>query len=205
MINTNVPQTDLIVIAQQWAVDTYAHNSRHLLNTLEWLDRLAPDSAAPVRMAALTHDMERAFPGPDQPIWNGDEDYEYYVAHSRRSARIVGDWLRDQGAASDFVAEVRGLIEVHEFGGWPAADLVQAADSLSFLDVNVDLFLNYARTGKYRVDQVAAKFEYSVRRIRIREARELARPLLDAANARLLAEFPGADFSGVTPASAISG
>jgi hypothetical protein len=138
-----------------------------------------------VRLATLTHDMERAFPGPDAPVWNGDEDYDYYVAHSNRSARIVGAWLRAAGCGEEFVRETEELIKVHEFGGWPEADLVQAADSLSFLDVNVDLFLGYALSGKYLYDQVRAKFLYSRDRIRIAWARELAQPLLDTALHRL--------------------
>ena len=83
--------------------------------------------------------MERAFPGPDQPIalTLGDPDYEH--AHAARSARIVGDWLREQGASAVLIGEVERLIRAHETGGWPEADLVQAADSLSFLEMNIDL------------------------------------------------------------------
>ena len=43
-----------------------------------------------VRLATLTHDMERAFPGPDQPVIKTLSDPEYERAHSVRSARIVG-------------------------------------------------------------------------------------------------------------------
>jgi len=177
---------NLIETASEWVVDKYKYNSRHLIRTLEWLDRIAPGSAETTRMAALTHDMERAFPGPDQPIWDGNENYEYYVAHSNRSARIVGDWLRQQQAPPAFVTEVEELIKVHEFGGWPEADLVQAADSLSFLDVNIDLFLGFAQSGRFTVDQVRAKFEYSHTRIRIPWVRELSAPMLERANAKLL-------------------
>jgi hypothetical protein len=70
-------------------------------------------------------------------------------------------------------------------GGWPEADLVQAADSLSFLETNVDLFLGFARSGKFSVDDVREKFDFSYERIRIPRARELALPLLESARARL--------------------
>ena len=175
----------MIETATRWVVETYTANAPHLTNSLEWLDRIAPESAEAVRIATLTHDMERAFPGTDAPIWNGDEDYDYYVAHSNRSARIVGAWLRAAGCGTEFVTETEELIKVHEFGGWPEADLVQAADSLSFLDVNVDLFLGYARSGKFRYDQVRAKFVYSRDRIRIPWVKELSEPMLDSALARL--------------------
>lgn len=175
----------MVETAARWVLETYKHNSLHLINSLEWLDRIAPGSPDRMRLATVTHDMERAFPGPDMPAWNGDEDYDYYVAHSNRSARIVGDWLREQTAERQLIAEVEALIKVHEFGGWPEADFVQAADSLSFLDVNIELFLGYVTSGKYREDQVRAKFIYSHTRVRIGWVRELTQPMLASAITRL--------------------
>jgi hypothetical protein len=178
-------ESPLIESASRWVVEKYPYNSQHLVRSLEWLDRIAPGSAEPVRLATLTHDMERAFPGPDQPVWSGEEDAAYYVAHSGRSARIVGAWLREQGADGETIRQVEELIEAHEFGGWPEANLVQAADSMSFLDVNVDLFLRFAASGRFTVRQVQAKFDYSRDRIQIPWVRELAAPLLERATARL--------------------
>ena len=175
----------MVEIAAQWVLDTYKHNSLHLINSLAWLDRIAPGSGEHVRLATVLHDMERAFPGPEMPVWDGNENYDYYVAHSNRSARIVGEWLRAQGAEEALVEKVDALIRVHEFGGWPEADLVQAADSLSFLDVNIDLFLSYVKSGKFTPEQVRAKFVYSHTRVRIDWIKELTQPMLDRANARL--------------------
>lgn len=178
----------LIDTAAQWVVEKYPYNSFHLLKSLEWLDRIAPGSREPVRLATLTHDMERAFPGPDQPVAKELDDPVYYRAHSERSARIVGAWLREQGAAEDLTLEVEKLILAHEFGGWPEADMVQAADSLSFLETNIDLFLGFARSGRYGVPEVRRKFDYSYERIRVAHARELARPMRERAVARLESE-----------------
>ena len=175
----------MIETATAWVLEKYPHNSLHLVRSLEWLDRIAPGSPDAVRLATLTHDMERAFPGPDQPVWSGDEDHDYYVAHSNRSARIVGAWLREQGVEEELIHDVEELIRVHEFGGWPEADLVQAADSLSFLDVNVDLFLGFLKTGRFTAAQVQAKFDYSHNRIRIPWVQELSLPMLRRATERL--------------------
>src|SRR3954447_22875445 len=121
----------LVDAARTWVIECYPWNRVHLLKALEWLDRVAPDSAEATRLATLTHDMERAFPGPDQPALPKDfEDRAYYVAHSERSARIIGEWLRENGADEELAQEVEALVRVHEFGGWPEANLVQAADSL---------------------------------------------------------------------------
>jgi hypothetical protein len=182
-----MPESSLLDAAERWVVETYPYNSQHLIRSVEWLDRIGPGSRDAVRLATLTHDMERAFPGPDQPIATRLNDPAYYRAHSERSARIVGDWLREQGAADPLVRDVIDLVRVHEVGGWPEANLVQAADSLSFLDVNIDLFLGFARSGKYPVHDIGIKFDRSYERIQVAAARPLALPLLQRARARLAA------------------
>ena len=178
-------ESPLISAARDWVVDKYPYNRQHLLRSLERLDELAPGSAEAVRLATLTHDMERAFPGPDSPKMSTLHDPEYERLHSERSARIVGEWLRGQQAPAPLVADVERLIVAHEIGGWPEADLVQAADSLSFLDTNIDLFLGFVRSNRFSIDAVRSKFHFTVDRIRVPRAREIARPLVDAALARL--------------------
>jgi hypothetical protein len=165
-------------------IDNYPYNSTHLLKSLEWVDRLAPHASEAVRLATLTHDMERAFGGPDAiPIKMSDRAYE--EAHSNRSARIVAEWLRANGAHEDLVRDVEALIRVHEWGGSPDANLVQAADSLSFLETNIDLMVSFVKSGKYSKADIAFKFDQMYERIQIPAARELARPMWEQAKARL--------------------
>src|SRR5918999_3693637 len=148
----------LIQLARAWVIDNYPYNSTHLLKSLDWLDRLEPRAGEAVRIATLTHDMERAFGGPDAiPIKMSDRAYE--ETHSNRSARIVGQWLRANGASAELVADVESLIRVHEWGGSPDANLVQAADSLSFLETNIDLMIGFVKTRKYSVAEIAFKFD----------------------------------------------
>ena len=90
-----------------------------------------------------------------------------------------------QGADETLVAEVRKLVNAHEVGGWTEANLLQAADSLSFLETNIDLFLGFARSGKRTLDEVKLKFDDSYDRIQVEHARELALPMYHSATARL--------------------
>lgn len=177
--------TRLIDVARQWVIDKYPYDSRHLTQSLVWLDRLAPGSREAVRLATLTHDMERAFPGPDEPLPSRLNDRAYYQAHSERSARIVSAWLREQGADETLARDVKALVLVHEFGGWPEANLVQAADSVSFLETNIDLFLGFARSGRFPVKDVGVKFQWMLDRIQIDKARTIGEPLLEQALRRL--------------------
>jgi hypothetical protein len=177
-------ESPLIPLGRLWVIENYPYNSTHLLKSLEWVDRLVSDASEAVRLATLTHDMERAFGGPDAiPIKLNDRAYE--EAHSNRSARIVGEWLRANGAPAGLVGDVEGLIRVHEWGGSSEANFVQAADSLSFLETNIDLMIGFARSGKYSGTDVALKIDQMYERIQLPTAKELARPMWEHARARL--------------------
>jgi hypothetical protein len=177
----------LLLAARAWVIDKYPYNRNHLIQSLEWLDLIAPGSREAVRLATLTHDMERAFPGPDQPAAKRLDDPVYNKAHAERSARIVGAWLREQHADDGLVRDVEELIRAHEDGGWPEANMVQAADSLSFLDTNVELFLGFVRSGRFPASEVRGKFEYSCDRIQVPHAKALALPLCHNACEKLAA------------------
>ncbi len=145
--------------------------------------RLDPDAPEPLLFAALTHDMERHFPGGTQPdkangLW---DDVEYNTRHMQRSATIVADWLRSQGAPEEFVQQVTAPILEHEFGGSPQGDLIQAADSLSFLEVDADLAGRWVLNGETSLAFARRKLDWMYERIRLQRARPLALPLYERA------------------------
>jgi hypothetical protein len=178
--------SDLIAQAQTWIEVSW--QAEHLRRTADWLRELAPDASPALVLAALTHDMERAFPGPDAPVFDarrGPADPDYLRRHQERSAAIVADWLRDRGCGEALVGEVAALVAVHEEGGSPEADLLQAADSLSFLEVNVGLFLERIPTRSHHVGpaEARAQFRQMYERIKVARARAPARPHYEAAMA----------------------
>ena len=171
----------LIDEAADW-IEPY-WNAEHLRRALDWLLVLDSDASKELQLAALTHDMERHFPGgPEQDLSIAPEaGLEYRRLHSERSARIVGEWLREAGAEPASVAEVERLIRLHESGGDADANALQAADSLSFLEVNIDIPYVWARRGACGLDRARAQHTWMFERIQIPEARTLARPLYDEA------------------------
>ena len=176
--------------AREWVRVHYEHGGKHLLQAEVWLQRLKPEASEEMLLAALTHDMERAFPGPDSPSLDpkdGVDNPVYNIAHSERSARIVSSYLREQGAPQECIEQVSRLIRAHEYGGDTDENLVQAADSLSFLEVNVDVFLGWMDAGdeKWNADAVGDKFTWMYERIQVPQARDLARPLYDEAVRKL--------------------
>ena len=156
----------------------------HLERARDWLVYLDGDSTLEMRLAVLTHDIERMFPGgPRFDKRHGRwDDPDYLYAHASRSAEVVGVWIHGEGLADGLsVSEVRRLITLHEFGGIDGADLVQAADSLSFLETLQDVVGSWVRKGECDVAQARAKHQYMADRIRIAEAKRLSEPLLESA------------------------
>jgi hypothetical protein len=161
----------------------------HLVRARDWLVYLNPEASLEARLAVVTHDIERMFPnGPRQNKATGRwDDPHYLYAHASRSAEVVGFWLQSQPDVREEIAlwEVQRLITLHEFGGIGGADLVQAADSLSFLETLQDVARNWVIHGECGVEQARAKHLYMAERIRVPEARRLAEPLLTQALASL--------------------
>ncbi len=161
----------------------------HLERARDWVVYLDGGASLEMRLAAVTHDIERMFPGG--PVFDKQhgrwDDPHYLYAHAARSGAIVATWLREQNAAADgcSAAEVDRLVTLHEFGGLGGADLVQAGDSLSFLETLQETVTRWVTAGECDIGQARAKYEYMAARIRIREARLLAEPLLAQAMAGL--------------------
>lgn len=195
--------TVLLARARAWVQEIHPH-AHHLLRTEAWLLELEPAAGERLRLAAVLHDIERAFPVADSP-WDSARDWdspEYNRWHQDRCASIASEWLAEQGAPGDLVEGVAALIGVHEEGGWPEADLVQAADSLSFLETMVALVVGWVRSGRAPRERAAAKLQSSLDRIEpgMTRARELAAPILGEALAALDTALAQAPFS--SPAAA---
>jgi hypothetical protein len=173
--------------AAQW-IEPFSQ-ALHLVRARDWLVYLLPEATLEARLATLTHDIERMFPGGPKMNKATDrwDDPHYLYAHGARSAEVVGVWLHGQRPLSEplSVPQVRHLITLHEFGGLDEADFVQAADSLSFLETLQDVVLEWVKNGECGVPQARAKHTYMAERIRIPRAAELAQPLLAQALATL--------------------
>jgi N-formylmaleamate deformylase len=159
----------------EWTTDYY--DREHLLRAGDWMLRLAPDAPEYLIIAALTHDLERSVPGGpvlDRVNMSWD-DREYNRAHCDRSAQVVSRWLEDQGASAEFVDGVAQPIREHEFGGSPEGDLMQAADSISFLECNGRLVAGWVTTGAVTYEKGLEKLCWMRDRVRFRPARDDAR------------------------------
>jgi kynurenine formamidase len=174
--------TDLLDQARDWIAEVHPH-AEHLERTLYWALRLDPQASPALRIAAVSHDIERAFP-TNEYSWDGPgswDDPDYSRWHQDRCAEMVGRFLKEHDADTQLVDAVTELVRAHEVGGWPEADILQAADSLSFLEVMGPLARQWVETGRSSRQRAERKVRDSYERIQISRARELAAPLLDKA------------------------
>ena len=182
--------TEVEALAAEW-VAPYGQ-VKHLMRARDWVVYLDPAATAEMRVAAMTHDIERMFPGgPVLRHADGDWDNPFYLfPHALRSAEAVGMWLGALGPVSAQVSagEVRRLVALHEVGGLRGADVVQAADSLSYLETLAGLTGRWVLDGTCSRDAAAGKLQYSVDRIRVPAARQPAGQLLEWAMDQLPAD-----------------
>ncbi|WP_425416905.1 hypothetical protein [Oricola indica] len=190
--------SELELAALDWLDGFY--QLEHLLSARKWVIRLAGNASEELRFAALTHDAERFFPGgPSDKPQNGFDNPDYLFEHSKRSADIVEEWLRqrDPQLPDRFIERVRALILRHEIGGNPEEDIMQAADSLAFLDSFEWLIVSWIQDGHYSFERVCEKLDWMTTRIRIQEALQLALPIY----ARIVAVARAAGKTDINPAN----
>jgi len=110
----------------------------------EWVLKLDPNASEVLQIAALFHDIDRAF--KDRSIKQEDypkDQYERYKRdHSINSAKIAAEYLEDADFPKDLVSIVSELIINHEIGGNnPELQTLMEADSLTFFSVSIYFYL----------------------------------------------------------------
>jgi hypothetical protein len=162
-----------------WIDDYYDRD--HLTRAGDWMLAVAPEAPEYLVVAALLHDLERKIPGgPSLEFatvpWS---DRSYNDAHTGRSAVVVPTWLTAFGADPELALAVAQPIREHEFGGSPDGDLMQAADSISFLETNADLVAGWINAGRCTPDKGIEKLRWMGERVRHPEGQEIARRYME--------------------------
>jgi hypothetical protein len=175
--------TELELKALDWLDGFY--ETEHLLAARKWAIRLRPHASAELRLAALVHDAERYFPGGPTNTPRYFDEPGYLFTHSMRCAEFVDSFLASvdgvDGVDEDFRYRVRSLVTRHEVGGGTEADILQAADSLSFLETLSWLAVDWVQNGRYTAEKAKDKHSYMLKRMRPPEAFALGLPLYELA------------------------
>ena len=112
----------------------------HSRNTLKWLLKLNPNADEGLKIAALSHDIERAI----EKRKVRRKDYKSYdvfkEAHALNSAKILAEIMQECNLSKKMIDEVYFLVQHHETGGAKRVDILKDADSISYFDVNLPLY-----------------------------------------------------------------
>ena len=97
---------------------------------------------------------------------------------------FIRQFLKDRHLDEGFIEKVGHLVEVHEFGGNEEENTLKDADSISFLEIITDLFIE--NIGKrWTKEEAVSKITFMYNRISSPQARELAQPFYDDAIKKL--------------------
>jgi hypothetical protein len=176
--------------AEKFMVDSFTKVGKekgipHLLRTKHWLLELKPDADEAFCIAAVSHDIERAFRNPnnDKAKTAGFLDDFFLRYHPEKGAEIMGEFLKAKNADDVLIKRVKHFISKHETGGDDEQSLLRDADSVSFFENNVGTFVKSAdEIGKEKIKE---KFDWMFGRITGEKAKEIARPWYEEALGKL--------------------
>lgn len=182
-------KTQAYVQQQFSSADPSGLTFTHLQRTAYWVQQLDPDASDALRIAAVSHDIERAVRQQDmhdllKKSADGFGNATFLHNHQTRGAEIMRTFLTEQGASQDILNRVGYLIEHHEDGGDAEANVLKDADTISFFENNVERFVTKHATEQGK-EKVRAKFQWMYDRLTDPRAREIVKPWFDTAMKRL--------------------
>ena len=123
-------------------------DSRHSKNTRAWVLKLKPEADIALQIAALGHDIERSMKELKIKRENYTDYNEFKMAHARNSAKVLDDLLSKYDLNETIRYKISHLVSHHEFGGYPEANILKDADSISYFDVNLPFYFQRNSRGE---------------------------------------------------------
>ncbi len=178
--------------AEQFVMDSFtkigkSSQIKHFKRTVHWIKKLKADADEALLISAIAHDIERAFRKhdiEDKTHTHGYADPEFFRPHEERGAEIITEFLKKEGAEQKLIDRVKMLVSRHEEGGNDDQNLLKDADSISFFENNVSVFLtkHVSEVGKEKVKE---KFDWMFNRITSEKAKQIARQWYEKAIKKL--------------------
>ncbi len=131
----------------------------HSLSTRKWVLRLKSNADESLQIAALAHDIDRAYDEGKIPVEDFGDYEKHKKEHAQRSAAIIAKLLSKHHFDQNFINRVKSLVKKHETGGDSNSDVLKNADSISFFEHNIYFYLE-----EYGSDKLAHKIGYMFKR-----------------------------------------
>lgn len=136
----------------------------HANGTLNWVLKIKPDADEAMQIAAFAHDIERCLPVrvylPDGFVSGSEEYLKIKKQHAVGGSTAVYQLLQKYGVDESECIRIKNMIANHEEGGDEESDIIRDADSMSYLEDNLDNFLK-----KYGAEVSQSKVDYMFGRI----------------------------------------
>jgi hypothetical protein len=127
----------------------------------KWVLKLKPDADEALEISALAHDIDRAITGiTEKDLTDYSKIDDFKKEHAKRSAQFISEILRNHNYSEDVIIKVVKLVENHEVGGDPETNILRNADSISYFEGNIPIYLK--RNGR---DRTKGKIKFMYKRI----------------------------------------
>lgn len=146
----------------------------HFERAVFWYEKFVLDFTEAHKISAYSHDIERAFRNDDILVPDDYLDEKFLKYHQEKGAKIMGEFLEQNGLKSELVEKVVSLISKHEVGGDEEQNALMDADSISFFETNAEMFVN-KKAPVEGYAKVKAKLDWMFNRISSEEHKKLAR------------------------------
>lgn len=131
---------------------------KHAELVLKLVLKLNPNADESLKIAALSHDIDRAITKITEKDLKDYSKIEMFKKeHAIRSAKLICDILTKYNYPKKFIGKVNHLVENHEVGGDEDSNILMDADSLAYFDYNIPSYLK--RNGGERTKE-KIKFMY---------------------------------------------
>lgn len=153
---------------------SYGRHMPHFERTVFWLEQFLSNCGEAEKIAAYSHDIERAFRDESKKTPENYLDIDFLRAHEEWGAEIMRKFLTEKNASLELIETVVHLISRHEEGGDEVQNALMDADSVSFFETNVENFVRKKVFIEW-YDRVKPKIEWMYNRIHSEVAREEAK------------------------------
>ncbi len=145
-------------------------NVKHFERTVYWFEKFYPNFTEAHKVAAYSHDIERGI------MKERDRDYlnqDFLKQHMEDGARIMGDFLKKEGANDEIIQKVKHLISKHEVGGDAEQNALMDADSVSYFETHAEMFV-IKRVLEDGYEKVKGKLDWMFDRISSEDRKSFA-------------------------------
>jgi len=156
-------------------VDTsFKRKMPHFERTVFWYEKFIPNITDAHRIAAYSHDIERAFRDKNMTSPDSFRDQFYLKYHPEKGAEIIGEFLQKNGVDQETINKVKHLVSKHEVGGDFEQNALMDADAISYFETNAQHFVE-ERVPVEGYKKIKEKLDWMFDRINSEEHKNLAR------------------------------